>query len=157
MRRLWILSFVLALGGLAFHARSAALINVQPPRPDTATLPQAVKVMREFHGVKLGLKPDAVHTAMGKSEAASETREEYKLSDDDSLTVHYDNGVVKAIQVRFTSGKNVPSWKDVVGETEIQQNENGTKFARVVITAESFWVSMYQNKEGTITSITISR
>ena len=71
--------------------------------------------------------------------------------------MHYDNDAVKAIQIRFTSGKNAPSWKDVVGNAEIQQNENGSKFARVVVTAENFWVSMYQSKDGVITSITISR
>ena len=158
MPRLWIVSFVMmAIGGLAFHARSAAPISVQPSSPNTATMPQDAKVMREFRGVKLGLKSDAVRTALGKPESASEEREEYKLSDDDTLTVHYDSGAVKAIQIRFTSAKNAPSWKDVVGNTEIQQNENGSKFARVVVTADSFWVSMYQSKDGTITSITISR
>jgi len=147
----------MALGGLAFHTPSAAPISLQPLSSDTATWPQEIKVMREFRGVKLGLKADAVRTALGKPENTSENREEYKLSDDDILTVHYDNGAVRAIQLRFTSGKNVPSWKDVVGETAIQQNENGSKVARVVVTAENFWVSMYQNKEGTVTSITISR
>ncbi len=158
MHRLWLLSFVLmAVGGLAFQARRAAPISVQPLSPDTATRRQEAKVMREFRGVKLGLKADAVHTALGKPESASEEREEYKLSDDDTLTVHYDSGAVKAIQIRFTSAKNVPTWKDVVGNAEIQHNENGSKVARVVVTAENFWVSMYQNKDGTITSITISR
>lgn len=158
MRRLWVLSFVLmALGGLAFHARSAAPISVRPSNSDTAILLQDAKVMREFRGIKLGLKTDAVHTALGKPESASEEREEYKLSDDDTLTVHYDGGAVKAIQIRFTSAKNAPSWKDVVGNAEIQKNENGSKFARVVVTADNFWVSMYQGKDGATTSITISR
>lgn len=158
MPRLWILSFVLmALGSIAFQTRSAAPISAQQPNSDIAALPQAAKVMREFHGVKLGLKTDAVHSAMGKPESASPDREEYKLNDDDTLTVHYDNGAVKAIQIRFTSAKNVPSWKDVVGNAEIQQNENGSKVARVVVSAENFWVSMYQSKDGAVTSITISR
>lgn len=154
----WILSFVLmAFGDLAFHAPNAAPISIQPLSSDAVALLQEIKVMREFRGVKLGLKSDAVRAALGKPENTNENREEYKLGDDDTLTVHYDNGAVRAIQLRFTSGKNVPSWKDVVGETAIQQNENGSKVARVVVTAENFWVSMYQNKEGTVTSITISR
>lgn len=158
MPRLWILSFVLmALGSTAFQTRSAAPISTQQPNSDTATRPQEAKVMREFRGVKLGLKADDVHSAMGKPESASTDREEYKLSDDDTLTVHYDNGAVKAIQIRFTSTKNAPSWKDVVGNAEIQQNENGSKVARVVVSAEKFWVSMYQSKDGATTSITISR
>ena len=158
MRRLWILSFALVvLSGIALHARSATPIRVHSLNSIIITQPQEQKVMREFHGVKLGLKADAVHAALGKPESASENREDFKITDDNSVTVHYDNGAVKAIQIRFTSAKDVPAWTDVVGKTEIQQNENGSKFARAMVPAESFWVSMYQNKDGTTTSITISR
>jgi hypothetical protein len=157
MRRLLILSLVAVLGGWSLSTRNIARVSAQPLNPVAFVAPQEAKIMREFHGIKLGLKTDAVHTALGKPESADASREEYKLSDEDMITVHYDNGAVRAIQMYFTSTKNVPPWKQVVGNAEIKENENGSKQARVTVNAEGFWVSMYQNKTGTVTTITISR
>jgi hypothetical protein len=115
------------------------------------------KVMREFHGVSLGQKAEQVHAALGKPESRAETHEEYSLSDTNQVTVHYENGAVKAIQIAFLDPKSAPVWADVVGDAEITQMETGAKVARRVLSAEKFWVSMYQSKDGTITRITISR
>jgi hypothetical protein len=146
------------LSGLALSAPLTVAASAKPSSDRaTAVTFQSPKVMREFRGVKLGLKAEEVHAALGKPESPNENREDYKIGGDDMLTVHYDAGLVKAIQLYFTSPKNVPAWTEVVGDAEIQQNENGSKQARVVITAEKFWVAMYQNKDATVTTITISR
>ncbi|MGH9845051.1 MAG: hypothetical protein ACREEM_40565, partial [Blastocatellia bacterium] len=67
------------------------------------------------------------------------------------------NGQVKAIQLAFLDAKNAPVWKDVIGDAEINQMESGAKTARKVMEAEKFWVTMYQNKDATVTRVTISR
>ncbi len=115
------------------------------------------RVMSEFKGVKLGMKRDAVKAAIGNPENSSETSDEYKLTGDDTLTVHYDNGEVRAIQIAFLDPKNAPEWKAVVGDAEVSEVGNGGKAARKTMEAEKFWVSIYQNKDKTTTRITISR
>ncbi len=115
------------------------------------------KVLREFRGVKLGMKQDAVKAALGKAEdGSSEAREEY-LSNDEAITIHYDAGAVKAIQVQYLDAAKAPTWTEVVGDAAIEEMANGAKTARKVINAESFWVSMYRSKDGTVVRITISK
>jgi hypothetical protein len=115
------------------------------------------KVMNEFKGVRLGLKRDAVKAAMGNPESSTDTSDDFKLTGDDTMTVHYDNGEVKAIQLAFLDPKNAPAWKDVVGDAELNELANGAKNARKTMEAERFWVSFYQTKDGMITRITISK
>jgi hypothetical protein len=118
---------------------------------------QAHKLMREYKGVRLGMKPAEVEAALGKPESKTDTSEEYKLTGEDTMTVHYDGGTVKTILLLFIDPQNVPAWKDVVGNAEVKEQPNGAKVARVELPEEKFWVSMYQNKSGTMTTITISR
>jgi hypothetical protein len=115
------------------------------------------KVLREFKGVKLGLNREAVRAAMGNPANSTDTSDDFSLTGDDTMTVHYDNGEVKAIQLAFLDPKNAPAWKDVVGDAEVNELANGAKTARKTVEAEKFWVSIYQNKDGTITRITISK
>jgi hypothetical protein len=119
--------------------------------------PQDVKAMREYKGVKLGMKREDVQKAMGKPENSSENSDDYKLTGDDTMTVHFEKDEVKAIQLAFLDAKNAPAWNDVVGDAEVNQTDSGAKHARKVVAAENFWVSIYQTKDGSITRITISR
>ncbi|MFN7999953.1 MAG: hypothetical protein U0X75_02930 [Acidobacteriota bacterium] len=114
-------------------------------------------VLREYRGIKLQMKRDEVQAALGKPENSSDASDDFKLNGDDTMTVHYDNGVVKAIQLAFLDAKNAPAWKDVVGDAEVEDMANGAKAARKTVAAEKFWVSIYQNKDASITRITISR
>lgn len=118
---------------------------------------QAKKVLNEFHGVKLGMKPADVKIALGKPESSSESREEYTFDGENSITVHYEAGVVKAIQIYFTDGAKAPGWTDVVGDAPVEEMANGAKAARKVVDSEKYWVSMYRSKDGTTVRITISR
>jgi hypothetical protein len=115
------------------------------------------KVMSEYKGVKLGMKRDAVKAAVGNPATSTETSDEFNLTGDDTMTVHYENGEVRAIQLAFVDPKNVPDWKAVVGDAEVSEVGNGGKTARKTVEAEKFWVSIYQNKDKTTTRITISR
>ncbi len=133
-----------------------ALACLQQPAQGPAAS-KSTKIMREYRGVKLGLTPEQVHNAVGKPEQISENREEYKIEGDGLLTVHYENGTVKAIQLYITDIKYAPAFTDVVGDAEIQTRETGARHARLIVAKENFWVSMYQNKDGTVTTITISR
>ncbi|MGH9768899.1 MAG: hypothetical protein ACREAB_15815, partial [Blastocatellia bacterium] len=109
------------------------------------------KVMSEFKGVKLGMKRDAVKAAMGNPAGSTDTSDDFSLTGDDTMTVHYDNGEVKAIQLAFLDPKNAPAWKTVVGDAEVSELANGGKTARKTLEAEKFWVSIYQSKDGTTT------
>ncbi|HMV85005.1 MAG TPA: hypothetical protein PLD20_29795 [Blastocatellia bacterium] len=115
------------------------------------------KALNEFRGVKLGMKRDDVRKAMGTPESTSEDSDDFKLTGDDTMTIRYNNGEVKAIQLAFLDAKNAPAWKDVVGDADINEMANGAKTARKVIEAEKYWVSIYQSKDGATTRITISR
>lgn len=150
----------LALGVIASVAVCAQSTQAFtfPPFPVNLIQDGASKVLREFHGVKLGMKRDAVTAAMNaKPENSSDDSEDYKLTGDDTMTIRYENGEVKAIQLAFLEPKNAPAWKDVVGDAEVNELANGAKTARQTIEKEKFWVSIYQNKEGTMVRITISR
>ena len=116
------------------------------------------KAMREFHGVKLGMKRDAVQAAMAaKPENSTDDSEDYKLTGDDTMTIRYENGEVKAIQLAFLNAKNAPAWNDVVGNAEVNELANGAKTARKTMSEEKFWVSIYQSQDGSTVRITISR
>jgi hypothetical protein len=158
MRRL--LKVAIAFVVVSSFARCAQGVKSAQSSNQTKTQDKAsqnVKAMREYKGVKLGMKRDQVHAAMGKPETPSDGSEDYKLTGDDTMTVHYENGEVKAVQLAFLDAKNAPAWNDVVGDAEVNQTESGAKHARKVVAAENFWVSIYQAKDVSITRITISR
>lgn len=146
MNRFWKLAFVLGIGGsLAFCAQEV----------QAAT--QSGKVLREYKGVKLGLKREQVRAALGQPVSSGEANDDFNLTGEDTMTVRYENGEVKAIQIAFMDAKNAPAWQDVVGDAEVQVLANGAKTARKVLNEEKCWVAIYQNKEGTVIRITISR
>lgn len=160
MNRLSLNSLIrLAAIGLAFCLPGLAL--GQTPQSEPAPVSQAEqtspKVMREYQGVRLGMSDAEVRAAVGKPKTDGKERDEYELKDDGSLTIHYDNGKVKAIQLYFSNAKNAPPWPEVIGDAEIVQNANGSKHARAVVAEEHFWVAMFQNKDQTMTTITISQ
>lgn len=148
-----LLKIIFALSVIGCFAFSAQSFGAPQPHQNKSD-----KVLREFRGIKLGMKREAVQTAMGaKPENSTDDSEDYKLTGDDTMTVRYDNGEVKAIQLAFSDAKNAPAWNDVVGDAEVNELANGAKTARKTIESEKFWVSIYQNQEGTIVRITISR
>lgn len=150
-----LLKFVLAVGlvgGFASQARSLKAAGLSSFLTQSAS-----KVMHEFKGVKLGMKRDDARAAAGKPESSGDDSDEFKLTGDDTMTLRYDNGEVKAIQLAFLDPKNAPAWKDVVGDAEVNEMANGAKTARKVVEHEKFWVSIYQSKDGSITRVTISR
>lgn len=143
MNRFLKLAFVLGIGGSFVLGATYAT--------------QPVKVLREYKGVKLGMKRAEVRSALGNPESSNTTSDDFKLTGEDTMTVHYNNDMVKAIQLAFYEPKNAPAWKDVVGDAQTIELATGAKTARKEMHEEKFWVSIYQNKEGTIVRITISR
>lgn len=158
MNRLLKVFFALGVIGVFVICAQSISASNHPLYPINLNLSNAQKVLHEFHGVKLGMKREAVQSAMGaKPESSTDDSEEYKLTGDDLMTVRYENSEVKAIQLAFLDPKNAPAWKDVVGDAEVNELANGAKTARQTVEKEKFWVSIYQNKEGTMIRITISR
>ncbi len=146
------------IGSFAFHARSVRSAGHTVWMPSQPIQPIAQqKALHEFRGVKLGLKREAVLAAMGTPENTSDDSDDFKLTGDDTMTVRYDNGEVKAIQLAFLDPKNAPAWKDVVGDAEVNEMANGAKISRKVVADEKYWVSIYQSKDGSTTRTTISR
>lgn len=141
----------LSLGGQNIGSVSATECLVAP------LVPQEKKVLSEFRGVRLGFKADEVHAKLGKPASVVESREEFTFEGDNQITIHLENGEVRAIQIVFMEATKAPTWTEVVGDAEVNQMESGAKFARKVVNAEHFWVSMYKSKDGTMTRITISR
>ena len=118
---------------------------------------EATNVMRDYGGVRLGMPVEAVRTLMGDQTRRGENWDEFKLEKSDLMTVHYDNGVVKAIQLYFTDPDRAPEFAEVVGDIELTVKENGAKFARRDVEDEGFWVSMYQSADRTVTTISLGR
>ncbi|MGH9752534.1 MAG: hypothetical protein ACREA2_07090 [Blastocatellia bacterium] len=147
-----LLKTAIALGVVSGFALCAQSVNSAARSRATQA-----KVMSEYKGVKLGMKRDAVKASLGNPASSSDTSDDFNLTGDDTMIVHYDNGEVKAIQLAFLDPKHAPRWKDVVGDAEVTEAANGAKTARKIIEAEKFWVSIYQTKDGAITRITISR
>jgi hypothetical protein len=88
---------------------------------DVSASPKEIKVMREYRGIKLGMRRDEVRDALGKPELSDQGKDRFKIGGDDMLTAHYDNDNLKVIQLYFFESKKAPDWADVVGETEIEQ------------------------------------
>lgn len=152
-----LLKVFLALGVIGFFVFSAQRVEAILTNLGS-TQNKADKVLREFHGVKLGMKREAVQTAMAaKPESSTDDNEDYKLTGDDTMTVRYENGEVKAIQLAFQDAKNAPAWNDVVGDAEVNELANGAKTARKTMEQEKFWVSIYKSQDGAVVRITISR
>lgn len=151
MKRSWQVMFMLVLTGLV-------MVLAKTPTPCASAFMQEPTVLRELHGVRLKMSRDDVRKQLRKPNQTTPQMDEFKLEDQDLLTVHYGaNGLVKTIQLYCTDAKRAPSWTTVIGDAEIEERENGSKFARKVIRAEAFWVTMYQSKSGEVTTITISR
>ena len=137
------------IGGVVFSVQSVEAFQPKQAKD---------KVLREFHGVKLGMKREAVQAAMAaKPENSTDDSEDYNLTGEDTMTVRYENGEVKAIQLAFRDPKNAPAWNDVVGDAEVNELANGAKTARKTLDQDKFWVSIYKSQDGTTIRITISR
>jgi hypothetical protein len=171
-RRQIIFVILLAIDSLAFRMPGLTPLTTQQKDPPTSgsvvtqqegqtaivsASPKEIKAMREFRGIKLGMKRDEVRDALGKPELSDKDQDSFKIGGDDRLTTHYDNDSVKVIQLYFFESKKIPDWVDVVGDTEIEERPDGSKIARVEIPEENFWISMFQGKSGDVTTITISR
>jgi hypothetical protein len=118
----------------------------------------SLPVLRQYSGIKLGMNREQVKDAMDKPSQTGKDWDEFKLKDNDLMTVRYDEqDAVKTIQLYFTDAARAPEWEKTIGSAEIQQKPNGSKFARAVIQEENFWITMYQNSSGEVTTITISR
>ena len=157
MKMIWRLLIVLAvLSFVTLCGQSIESVGALGGLAPSLSL-QEKKVLNEFRGVRLGFKPDQVHTALGKPASTVDTREEFNFDGENQITIHYENGEVRAIQIAFAESTKAPTWTEVVGDAEINTMETGAKFARKVVNAEHFWVSMYKSKDGTMTRITISR
>ena len=150
MNQLLKISAALVLaGGIALGAHSV----VSAGASGTAQ----AKVMSEYKGVKLGMKREDVKSVMGNPSSSTGATDDFKLTGDDTMTVHYENGEVKAIQLAFFNPERAPAWQDVVGDAEVNELSNGAKTARKTLETEKFWVSIYQTKDKSSTRITISR
>lgn len=155
MNRLMKLALVLGIvGGLASLSQGVGAVELFS---NSMSIQGAGKAMREFKGVKLGMKREEARAAAGKPESSSDDSDDFKLTGEDTMTIRYDNGEVKAIQLAFLDAKNAPAWKDVVGDAEVREMANGAKTARKVMESEKYWVSIYQSQDGSTTRITISR
>jgi hypothetical protein len=163
IRTLWLWAGCLALLLLVGNAtrslaQTTAPAGAQVASPATTTASTEIKALRELHGIKLNLPRNLVKEKLGKPAQTAAEMDEFKLDGGDLLTVHYGpKGLVKTIQLYCTDAKRAPAWADVIGTTEIQQNANGSKQARLVVPAENFWVTMYQNQAGDLVTVTLSR
>ena len=115
------------------------------------------KVMSEFHGVRLGFTMEQVKAALGTPAMKADNREDFAFDGDNQLSLHYENGVVKAMQISFIDATKAPDWAQVVGDAAVEEMANGAKAARKVVKGENYWVTMYRSKDGSIVRITISR
>jgi hypothetical protein len=157
MKKLLIALFTLLFGVQVVYPQSTTDSTDRRENQNRAAASQPPKVLRDFRGVKLGLKSEEVRDLMGKPESSGKDQESFKIGGDNLLTVHYENDAVRAIQLYFADPKDAPPWKDVVGDAEVTEMANGAKMTRVVLSEEKFWITMYQSKDGSVTTITISR
>jgi hypothetical protein len=143
-------------GAPALCAQTPAAPGAQ--RPQQAQAPQLLPVLREYRGVNLKMEREQVKAVMGKPSQIGKDWDEFKLGDSDLMTIRYDDkDAVKTVQLYFTDPAHAPKWADVVGDAEIQEKSTGSKFARAVNNEEDFWVTMFQSKNGSVTTITLSR
>ena len=155
MSILLILVFTLGWSGtpaLQAQAPTKTKASQTPPERPKPPLP----MLREFHGIKLGMAQKEVRSVLGKTSQNGEDWDEFKLDGDDLITVRYDDQqLVKRIQLYFADPAHAPAWAEVVGQAQIEDRPDGAKYARADNVAENFWVTMFQSKN--ITTITLSR
>lgn len=131
---------------------------VTPQATEVAKAPAEISVKPELLGVKLNMPRAEVGKLLGKPARTTKQMDEFKLDGDDLLTVRFDSlNKVRVIQFYCTDRKRAPVWADVVGDAKMQTKPNGSKYARKVVSAEKFWVTMFQSKSGELTTITVSR
>ena len=75
------------------------------------------------------------------------------------LTVRYGpkGQKVRVVQFYCYDANRAPAWADVVGDAQLQTKPNGSKYARKVVSAEKFWIAMFQSQSGGLTTVTLSR
>ena len=104
------------------------------------------KVMSEFRGVRLGFTVEQVKGALGAPATKVDNREDFTFEGDNQLTLHYENGAVKAMQISFIDATKAPDWAQVVGDAAVEEMANGAKAARKVVKNENYWVTMYRRR-----------
>jgi hypothetical protein len=147
MNNPWKRICICGLIGCALGAAVVVMSNAQTPG----------KVLREYRGVQLGMNKTDVRAKLGAPASSSEGADEYKLEGEDLMTVRYENDEVTAVQLLFLDAKHAPPFNEVTGDAPIEENESGRKIARKVLAAEKFWVAMSQNKDASMTNITIRK
>lgn len=153
MKRFWKyssivgLSFGLALSAASFTVAAGGALNANAQG----------KLMTSYRGVQLGMKQADVQAKLGKPASTSDNTDEFKLAGEDVMTVRYENGEVTTIQLLFIDAKNAPPFNEVTGDAEIEVQESGRKFARKVVDAQKFWVTMSQSKDASMTTVTIKK
>lgn len=136
-------------------AQADAEMNAAPE--ETPAAPEPLKVLRDYRGIRLDMPMAEVRATLGEPARSDQGWDEFKLGKSDLMTVRYDNGVVKVIQLYFTDADRAPEFVEVVGDVELMPKDNGAQFARRVIADEHFWVSMYQSGDKKITSVSLGR
>ena len=69
-----------------------------------------------------------VKSLMGKTAQQGKNWEEFRLGDDNLMTVHYDDRqVVRTIQLYFANPERAPTWTEVAGQAQIQEKPASSK------------------------------
>jgi hypothetical protein len=139
------------------QAQAKQTTDVARTTEEMPATPEPITVMRDYRGVRLGMTTEEVRAVMGDPARKDQTWDEFKLSKGDLMTVHYDNGMVKAVQLYFTDADRAPEFVEVVGDIELTMKDNGARFARRVVQGEKFWVSMYQSGDKEITTVSFGQ
>ncbi len=99
-------------------------------------------IIKEYRGVFIGTDRDVVHEKLGKPENEYPGEDNFKLSDNESVRVFFDDAKkVKAIVITYSGQLDAaPKPNDVIGEP-IEPRADGGMYKMVRVEDKGFWVS----------------
>lgn len=148
------------VGALLLVVSAGLVANGQSKAPGTGTANAHADAQqplyREYRGVRLGMTAVEVRTKLGEPAMKSDEQDFYVISTNETVQIAY-NAAQKVVTIStdYTGGVAAPDYRSVVGDGQLLERPDGSKFRMVMYDSERFWVS-YNKSAATSSIVTIT-
>jgi len=140
-KNIFVLLVVAAALAIGTAQSSAQRLSTRAVTPVPHPTPER-SLFNDYRGIAIGTQAADVRAKLGKPKEASDSQEQFILSENESVQFYYDaEHKVNAIMVTFQGDvSKAPAAKDVFGE-DVAPNDQGTIFRMTRYPKAGYWIS----------------